>query len=64
MISDRNIKDLHLSDEQMQIYKELSEKYYVSISTVKKIFADIFKVFEVNNIEELRLLLLQYQVEA
>ena len=26
MISDRNIKDLHLSDEQMQIYKELSEK--------------------------------------
>ena len=45
-------------------YKEISEKYYVSISTVKKIFADIFKVFDVSNIEELRLLLLQYQVEA
>ena len=44
-------------------YKDLSEKYFVSISTVKKIFADIFKIFNVSNIEELRLLLLQYQVE-
>ena len=44
-------------------YKELSEKYFVSVSTVKKIFADTFKVFNVSNIEELRLLLLQYQVE-
>ena len=26
MISERNIKDLHLSDEQMQIYQELSKK--------------------------------------
>ena len=44
-------------------YKELSEQYFVSISTVKKIFADIFKIFDVSNIEELRLLLIQYQVE-
>lgn len=44
-------------------YKELSDQYFVSISTVKKIFADIFKVFDVSNIEELRLLLIQYQVE-
>ena len=43
-------------------YKELSEKYYVSLSTVKKIFAEIFKIFNVSNIEELRILLLQYQV--
>jgi len=43
-------------------YKEISEKYYVSISTVKKIFAEIFKIFDVCNIEELRILLLQYQV--
>ncbi len=43
-------------------YKEISEKYYVSISTVKKIFAEVFKIFEVSNIEELRILLLQYQV--
>lgn len=44
-------------------YKEISEKYYVSISTVKKIFADVFKLFNVSNLEELRILLLQYQVE-
>ena len=44
-------------------YKEISEKYFVSLSTVKKIFADIFKIFNVSNIEELRILLLQYQVE-
>ena len=44
-------------------YKELSEKYFVSLSTVKKIFADIFKVFNVSNIEELRILFLQYQVK-
>ena len=44
-------------------YKDLSEKYFVSLSTVKKIFADIFKIFDVSNVEELRLLLIQYQVE-
>ena len=44
-------------------YKELSEKYFVSISTVKKIFAEVFKIFNVSNIEELRILLLQYQVK-
>lgn len=44
-------------------YKEISEKYFVSVSTVKKIFAEVFKIFEVSNIEELRLLLLQYQVK-
>ena len=44
-------------------YKEISEKYFVSISTVKKIFAEVFKIFDVSNIEELRLLLLQYQVK-
>ena len=41
-------------------YKEISEKYFVSISTVKKNFAEVFKIFEVSNIEELRLLLLQF----
>lgn len=44
-------------------YKEISEKYFVSISTVKKIFAEVFKIFNVSNIEELRLLLLQYQIK-
>lgn len=43
-------------------YKELSSKYYVSVSTVKRTFMDICKVFKVNNLEELRFLLLQYQI--
>ncbi|MBC6712946.1 hypothetical protein [Treponema sp. Marseille-Q3903] len=44
-------------------YKEISDKYYVSISTVKKVFSEVYKIFNVSNIEELRILLLQYQVE-
>lgn len=44
-------------------YKEISEKYFVSISTVKKIFADLFKIFNVSNVEELRILLMQYDVK-
>ena len=51
----------HIHDKTS--YKELSEKHYVSLSTVKKEFADIFRVFNVSNIEELRILLLQYQVK-
>ena len=43
-------------------YKELSSKYNVSVSTVKRTFTDICKVFKVNNLEELRFLLLQYQI--
>ena len=67
------LSDYNLSERQKNLlldhlynklsYKDLSEKYFVSISTVKKIFADIFKIFNVSNIEELRILLLQYQVE-
>lgn len=44
-------------------YKELSEKHYVSISTVKKDFMEIFQIFGVSKLEELHLLLLQYQVK-
>jgi len=43
-------------------YKALSEKYNVSVSTVKKEFSYIFDVFGVSKQEELHLLLLQYQV--
>ena len=43
-------------------YKALSEKYNVSVSTVKKEFSHIFDVFGVSKQEELHLLLLQYQV--
>ena len=45
-------------------YKEISEKHFVSISTVKKEFSDVFKIFSVEKLEELRILLLQYQIEA
>lgn len=44
-------------------YKKISSKYNVSVSTVKRIFVDIFKIFKVNNLEELRFLLLQYQIK-
>lgn len=43
-------------------YKKLSEEYGLSISLVKKEFSEIFKTFEVTKIEELKMLLLQYQV--
>lgn len=43
-------------------YKDLSEKYNVSLSTVKKEFSHIFDVFGVSKLEELHLLLLQFKV--
>ena len=68
-----HLSDYNLSERQMQLildnlhsnlsYKELSDKYYMSISLVKKEFAYIFKVFDVSKIEELHMLLLQYLVE-
>ena len=68
-----SLSDYNLNDRQITFvienihnklsYKEISEKYFVSISTVKKIFAEVFKIFEVSNIEELRILLLQYQIK-
>lgn len=44
-------------------YKDLSDKYYVSLSTVKKEFTDIYKIFNVTKLEELHILLLQYVVD-
>lgn len=43
-------------------YRDLSEKYFISISTVKKEFSSVFHIFEVDNISELKILLLQFQV--
>lgn len=43
-------------------YKDISEKYNVSISTVKKEFTQIFDVFGVTKSEELHILLLQYKL--
>ncbi len=61
-LNERQIKFLMDHIHNKLSYKEISEKYFVSLSTVKKIFAEIFKIFDVCNIEELRILLLQYQV--
>lgn len=44
-------------------YSDLSQKYNVSLSTVKKDFSEIFKIFNVSKIEELHILLLQYKVK-
>ena len=43
-------------------YKEIADKYMVSISTVKKDMTDIFSIFGVQNKNELTLLLSQYKL--
>lgn len=68
------LSDYNLTDRQQKFvvenlhnslsYKEISEKHFVSLSTVKKEFSDVFKVFNVEKLEELRILLLQYQIES
>ena len=44
-------------------YADLSEKYFVSISTVKKEMSAAFHIIGVKNLEEMRMLLLQYRVK-
>ena len=44
-------------------YNEISDKYAVSLSLVKKTFTEVYKIFNVTKLEELRILLLQYQIE-
>lgn len=71
--SEISLKDYKLNERQIKFvieclhnnlsYKELSDKYFVSISTVKKVFAEVYKIFNVSNLNELRMLLLQYQVK-
>lgn len=43
-------------------YSEISEKYFVSVSTVKKVFAEVFRIFNVSKLDELRILLRRYKV--
>ena len=67
-----HLSDYNLSERQTNFvldnlhencsYKDLSEKYFVSLSTVKKEFSEIFRIFDVKKLEELHILLLQYQV--
>ncbi|MBR1639888.1 MAG: hypothetical protein IJ688_10930 [Treponema sp.] len=66
------LSDLGLNERQQNFifdilnsnssYNDLSQKYYVSTSTVKKEMADAFRLVGVKNLEELRILLLQYRV--
>lgn len=68
-----DLKNYNLTERQRNLiidnlkyelsYKELSEKYNISVSTVKKDFTSIYSVFGVTKLEELHLLLLQYQIE-
>ena len=67
-----HLSDYNLTDRQKKFllanlknknYKQISEDYYVSISLVKREFSDIFKIFAVNNLNELRILLRQFQIE-
>ena len=44
-------------------FKDISEKFFVSISVVKHEFVKVYKIFSVENLFELRMLLLQYQME-
>lgn len=68
-----NLSDYKLSERQINFVldnitnnlslKDLSEKYYVSISTVKKEFREMYQIFGVTKLEELHLLLMQYQIK-
>lgn len=67
-LSDYNLSERHVTFVLENLhnnlsYKELSDKYNVSVSTVKKVFSEVYKIFNVTKLEELRILLLQYQVE-
>jgi hypothetical protein len=44
-------------------FKELSERYCVSVSTVKLEFMESYKIFRVSKIEDFRIVLMQFQVK-
>lgn len=68
-----HLRDYNLTERQILLvkdnlsqnmsYKELSNKYNMSLSLVKKEFTDVFKIFGVSKLVELHILLLQYQVK-
>lgn len=61
-LTERQINFVYDFINSQMNYKDISEKYYVSLSTVKKEFTDVFKIFSVTKLEELHILLLQYVV--
>lgn len=68
-----SLSDYKLTDRQINLvmdylynnlsYNDLSQKYNISLSTVKKDFSEIFKIFNVSKLEELHILLLQYKIK-
>lgn len=68
-----HLKDYGLSERQIKItqdyiynktsYKDLAEKYITSLSSIKKDFSIIFQKLGVSNIQEMNVLLIQYQIE-
>ncbi|MCR4953208.1 MAG: hypothetical protein K6A43_03955 [Treponema sp.] len=71
--SELKLSDYGLTERQINLvldyiynnisYKELGEKYALSHSLVKKEFNEVFQIFNVSKIEELYILLLQYQLK-
>ena len=61
MSEERNLTKRFFTEDSS--YTDLSKKYYVSTSTVKKEMSDAFHLIGVKNLEELRLLLLQYHIK-
>ena len=68
-----HLRDYGLTERQIKItqdyihnkisYKELAEKYITSLSSIKKDFSIIFQKFGVSSIQEMNVLLIQYQIE-
>lgn len=61
-LSERQIDFIFSYMHQQRNYNEISQIFRVSLSTVKKEFASIFKIFDVSKMEELYILLMQYQL--
>ena len=68
-----NLADYGLTERQVKLvedymdhrlsYKELANKYYISISSVKKDMVSVFVKFGVKNINELYIVLSQYIIK-
>lgn len=61
-LTERQIKLTKDYMESKSSYKDLSAKYYLSVSSVKKEMASVFAKFSVRNINELYFLLAQYVI--
>lgn len=62
-LSERQINLVYDYITEKLTFKELSEKYLFSVSTVKLEFMQIYKILGVSKLEDLRMLLLQYVIK-